>query len=142
MKEYIDRYSICKTERPTRRRRNDDDDDEREERGPRENTRRGTKDERTDQPRGGDRDKNCHGEINTIIGGPAYNRKHEPSSSTSSKGKGKQVMNVEPKRLRVDNTISFSNKDYEGVQTPHIDALVILARITKWRIRRIMVDTG
>ena len=51
-------------------------------------------------------------------------------------------MNVEPKRMRVDNTISFPDKDYEGVQTPHIDALVILARVAKWKIKRIMVDTG
>ena len=51
-------------------------------------------------------------------------------------------MNVEPKRMRVNNTISFSDKDYEGVQIPHTDALVILARVAKWKIRRIMVDTG
>ena len=51
-------------------------------------------------------------------------------------------MNVEPKRIRVDNTISFPNKDYEGIQTPHTDALVILARVAKWKIKRIMVDTG
>ena len=51
-------------------------------------------------------------------------------------------MNVELKRMRVDNTISFSDKDYEGVQTPHTDALVILARVTKWKIKRIMVDKG
>ena len=116
MKEYIDRYSSCKTERPRRRRRNDDDDDdEREEDRPCENVRRGGKEERREVPREGDRDKNYHREINTIIDGSAYNRKHEPSSSSSSKGKGKQVMNVEPKRMRVDNTISFLDKDYEGV---------------------------
>ena len=51
-------------------------------------------------------------------------------------------MNVEPKRIRVDNTISFSDKDYEGVQMPHTNAMVILARVAKWKIKRIMVDTG
>ena len=51
-------------------------------------------------------------------------------------------MNVETKRMRVDNTISFSDKDYKGVQTPHTDALVIPAKVAKWKIKRIMVDTG
>ena len=51
-------------------------------------------------------------------------------------------MSVENKRQRVDNTISFSDVDYEGVQSPHTDALVILARVARWKIKRIMVDTG
>ena len=53
LKEYIDRYSSCKVERPSRRRRTDDDDDnddDREERRPRENACWGGKDKRTDQP--------------------------------------------------------------------------------------------
>ena len=88
LKQYIDHYSSCKTERPSRRRRtDDDDDDEREEGRSCENARQGGKDERTDQPRGGDRDKNCYGEINTIIGGPVYNRNHEPSPLTSDRGR-------------------------------------------------------
>ena len=44
--------------------------------------------------------------------------------------------------MHVNNTISFSDKDYEGVQTTHTDALVILARVAKWKIKNIMVDTG
>jgi len=51
-------------------------------------------------------------------------------------------MAVENKRQKIDNTISFSNEDYAGVQMPYTDALVILARVARWKIKRVMVDTG
>ena len=49
---------------------------------------------------------------------------------------------METKRRKVDNTIVFTDEDFEGVETPHQDALVILARIAGWKIERVMIDTG
>ena len=51
-------------------------------------------------------------------------------------------MSIEAKRPRMAKTISFDKDDLEGIQVPHNDALVILARIANWRIRRVMMDTG
>ena len=44
--------------------------------------------------------------------------------------------------MKVDNTIAFTDEDFEGIETPHQDALVILARILGWKIERVMIDTG
>ena len=38
-------------------------------------------------------------------------------------------MSIEAKRLRMEETISFDKDDLEGIQAPHNDALVVLARI-------------
>ena len=78
-----------------------------------------------------DRDKNCPGIIHTIVGGPpAWSRLNSDLiSGSSSKDKGKQICYVEAKRLKVDNTITFTDEDFKGIETPHQDALVILARI-------------
>lgn len=51
-------------------------------------------------------------------------------------------MSLEPKRLKVDNTISFIEKDCEGVLSPHQDTLIILAWIAGWRIKLVMINTG
>ena len=51
-------------------------------------------------------------------------------------------MSIEAKRPRVTETVSFDKDDLEGIQVPHNDALVVLARIANWRVRRVMVDTG
>ena len=42
----------------------------------------------------------------------------------------------------MDNTITFTDEDFEGIETLHQDALVILARILGWKIERVMVDIG
>ena len=49
---------------------------------------------------------------------------------------------METKRRKVDNTIVFTDEDFEGVETSHQDALVILARIAGWKIERVMIDIG
>ena len=66
-------------------------------------------------------DKNCPGIIHTIVGGPpARSRSNSDSiSSSSSKDKGKQICQVEVKRLKVDNTITFTDEDFEGIEMPH-----------------------
>ena len=69
----------------------------------------------------------CHGEINTIMGGLAPSQSRYSSSTGTSKRA--QVMNIEAKKPRVNDTISFNKHDFEGVQVPHNDALVVLARI-------------
>ena len=52
------------------------------------------------------------------------------------------MLNLEPKRLKIDNTIIFIDADYKGVQTFHQDALVILARILGWKIKHFMINIG
>ena len=44
--------------------------------------------------------------------------------------------------MKIDNTIVFTDEDFVGVQTPHQDALVILAQITGWKVERVMIDIG
>ena len=51
-------------------------------------------------------------------------------------------MNIEAKRPRTVEAISFDKDDLEGIQVPHNDALILLGRIANWRVRRVMVDTG
>ena len=61
---------------------------------------------------------------------------------TSKRGKDHELCHMETKKMKVDNTIVFSDEDFIGVQTPHQDALVILARIAGCTIERAMIDTG
>ena len=49
-------------------------------------------------------------------------------------------MNIEANRPRLAETVSFDRSDLEGIQVSHNDALVILARIANWQIKRVMVD--
>ena len=42
----------------------------------------------------------------------------------------------------MDNTITFTDEDFNGIEMLHHDALVILARIAGWKIKRVMIDTG
>lgn len=107
VKEYID-HDGCKFERPTKKGKIDDEDEDK----------RSATDRRSQSPRFANRDKNYLEEINTIIGGPLALSQLR-ISLVSGSSRGKQVMNLEPKRLKVDNTILFSEKDYEGVQAPY-----------------------
>ncbi|XP_038978635.1 uncharacterized protein LOC120108971 [Phoenix dactylifera] len=45
-----------------------------------------------------------------------------------------------PKRLRASETISFSDEDLEGVETPHDDAVVISMVVNKFYVKRVLVD--
>ena len=78
-----------------------------------------------------DKDKNCLGIIRTIVSGPPERSRSNSDSisGSSSKNNGKQICQVEAKHLKVDNTITFTDEDFEGIETLHQDALVILARI-------------
>ena len=87
-----------------------------------------------------DRDKNCPGTVHTIVGGPRH-ASCSPSALSLKREKDQELCHVEKKR-KFDNTIIFTDEDFEGVQTPHQDALVILARIAGWKVERVMIDTG
>ena len=78
------------------------------------------------------------------MGGPPASNYNARSSSASSseRDKGKEFCQVKMKRLKVDNTITFTDEDFVGVQTPHQDALVILARIVGCKVERVIIDTG
>ena len=89
-----------------------------------------------------DHDKNCPRIIHTIMGGPpAWSRLNSGLIlGSSSKGKGKEICQVEHKRLKVDNTTVFTDEDFDGIETPPQDALVVLAWIGAWKIERFMID--
>ena len=48
------------------------------------------------------------------------------------------------KRLREDdrepNQLSFSDRDLQGVETPHNDALVITLKIATWNVKKVLID--
>ena len=64
-----------------------------------------------------DKDKNCPGNVHIIVGGPSASNysAHSPSASSSKRCKGMEVYQVEQKRLKVDNTITFTDEDFERV---------------------------
>ena len=39
-------------------------------------------------------------------------------------------------------TISFDEEDLEGTIQPHDDALVVIARISRFLVKRVMIDQG
>ncbi|XP_010242582.1 PREDICTED: uncharacterized protein LOC104586896 [Nelumbo nucifera] len=64
----------------------------------------------------------------------------------SSKGHKKyallcEIDNRGHKKKR-DQSITFTDNDLRGVQTPHDDALVITSEVANFEVRRILVDTG
>ena len=67
------------------------------------------------------------GVIHVISAGPG-NRSSPPPS---------------PKRSKTaSDVITFSESDLRGVQTPHDDAVVVSSTITKYDVKRILVDNG
>ena len=47
------------------------------------------------------------------------------------------------KRMKVGRrTISFDEEDLEGTIQPHDDALVVIARINGFLVKRVMIDQG
>ena len=127
LKDFVD-LDRCNPERPAQRRRRDDDqDDERPAAMPPGQTPPVTA-------------RMCYGEISTIAGGPPPSRPRGSSGAGSSRGG--HVMNIEAKRPRMVEAISFDKDDLEGIQVPHNDALILLARIANRRVRRVMVDTS
>uniref|UniRef100_A0A2N9FUQ9 Retrotransposon gag domain-containing protein n=1 Tax=Fagus sylvatica TaxID=28930 RepID=A0A2N9FUQ9_FAGSY len=47
-----------------------------------------------------------------------------------------------PLRKELVEEIVFNNRDFEGVQLPHSDALVITLRIGEYDVKRILIDPG
>ena len=50
-----------------------------------------------------------------------------------------------PKRDKEDNLLyelSFTEKDLEGIDTPHNDALVLTVNICSYDVRRVLIDLG
>ncbi|KAJ3686609.1 hypothetical protein LUZ61_015773 [Rhynchospora tenuis] len=60
----------------------------------------------------------------------------DPSGS-----KGIPIYNMQLVRNH-EQTISFGPEDFQGVQRPHDDAIVLMLRVNRVRVRRILVDTG
>ncbi|KAM7502432.1 hypothetical protein LguiB_001336 [Lonicera macranthoides] len=59
----------------------------------------------------------------------------------------KEIMSVSapPKRDRENNVVyqlSFSEEDLEGIDVPHNDALVIMANICNFDVKRVLIDPG
>lgn len=38
--------------------------------------------------------------------------------------------------------LSFSDKDLQGIETPHNDAPVITLKIATWDVKRVLIDSG
>lgn len=78
------------------------------------------------------------GVINTKSGGIAEGRE----SKTAQKIYAPAVYSLHgqpSKKFKPDNTISFSDEDYEGIITPHDDALVITASITDYLVNKVLM---
>ncbi|XP_077230165.1 uncharacterized protein LOC143863372 [Tasmannia lanceolata] len=85
------------------------------------------------------------GKINIIAGGPAAGG----PTTAGRRAYAERVLSLEmpSKKARTDppredEVISFSNKDYDGLQVPHDDALVIRLIISNCDVGKILVDTG
>ena len=64
---------------------------------------------------------------------------HMISTRLGSKG----IPPPSPKRLKtVDDVITFSENDLQGVQASHNDAVVVSSTIAKYDVKRILVDNG
>lgn len=76
-----------------------------------------------------------NGEVNTITSGPIRSYRLFLSNSTQP------IMNIQGKRPRMDMSISFSNNDLGNIQFPHEDALIIQAKISGFKIGKVMIST-
>ena len=51
-------------------------------------------------------------------------------------------MAVPPKRQKIEEPITFTEEDAQGVQFPHNDAVVVSLNIANYDVRRMLVDNG
>jgi hypothetical protein len=51
-------------------------------------------------------------------------------------------MNVEKKKTKIEETISFSEKDRDDVEGSHDDVIVLSLKINFHRVNRVLVDIG
>ncbi|GAV67535.1 hypothetical protein CFOL_v3_11040, partial [Cephalotus follicularis] len=76
------------------------------------------------------------GVIQTIFGGFA-------GGVTSSSRKAYVTTMVRPdNRPRTNQVITFTDADYDGVQTPHDDAMVVTLTVTNFEDKRVLIDNG
>ena len=64
--------------------------------------------------------------VNTISGGPQWETTNIPA--------------VSPKRQKVEEPITFTEEDTQGVQFPYNDEVVVSLNIENYDVRRILVD--
>ena len=67
------------------------------------------------------------------------------SVNTVSRESRREATNVpaaSPKRQKVEEPITFTEEDTQGVQFPHNDAVVVSLNIANYDVRRILVDNG
>ena len=87
------------------------------------------------------------GTINVIH---SYSRADNLRAETRTAAHLKEVFQVSesvtpvPKRLKKETTeeIIFIDRDLEGVQLPHSDALVVTMQIGDFEVKRILIDPG
>ncbi|XP_010242239.1 PREDICTED: uncharacterized protein LOC104586642 [Nelumbo nucifera] len=79
------------------------------------------------------------GVIHVISRGTAY----EGESSSGRKRYARRCeINDRGHGRRCDTSITFTDDDLRGVQTPHDDALVITDKVADFELQRILIDTG
>ncbi|XP_070682894.1 uncharacterized protein [Malus domestica] len=88
-------------------------------------------------------------DINIIHGGPepSEGREVRYRSQRREAEKSRHVHNITSapetsKALDNFRVISFSQKDLEGIQFPHNDALVVMLCVANSRVKRVMIDGG
>ncbi|KAM2244584.1 hypothetical protein ACFXTI_005634 [Malus domestica] len=88
-------------------------------------------------------------DINVIHGGPQplEGREARYRSQRQETEKSRRVHNITlapeaSKALENLRVISFSQKDLEGIQFPHNDALVVTLRVANSKVKRVMIDGG
>ncbi|KAL2466991.1 Uncharacterized protein Adt_42842 [Abeliophyllum distichum] len=79
------------------------------------------------------------GVINVIVGGIAAGG--DSNSARKSYTRGNRSTSV-GKNERFSQNITFNDDDLEGVTCPHDDALVIVADITDFDVKSVLVDNG
>ena len=60
--------------------------------------------------------------------------------SGGSRQEATNVLAVPPKRQKIEEPITFTEEDAQGVQFPHNDVVVIFLNIANYDVRRILVD--
>ncbi|XP_028092012.1 uncharacterized protein LOC114292292 [Camellia sinensis] len=88
--------------------------------------------------------------INVIHGTATQESKEALKEEIAKATQIQRVMSMEPASKKVRTvpksplcTVSFTSKDLEGIQHPHIDALIITVEIEKrFDVKRVLVDQG
>ena len=60
--------------------------------------------------------------------------------SGGSRQEATNVLAIPPKRQKIEEPITFTKEDAQGVQFPHNDAIVVSLNIANYDVRRILVD--